>query len=155
MNKKETKKRQPKPLPLRATDNRAVPLAESDKALLVIGHNSTASFTRIQKDVAQIESLDEQIRALRSQQKQIKALLKQQGIPTGPLNNILRLRRLEDDVRQQYIEDNVIIAEMLEMPLFRAHLTVDEQESVVMNAAEKAAHAETVVDRVRGSDSAA
>lgn len=94
----------------------APPAAKVEEKEAGIGHNGPSSGT-IKKTVDELEKLDLQIADLNKIKREKKAYLKGQGVSITALNQIMRERKMESDVRANFYEDCHIIRDALEMQL--------------------------------------
>lgn len=120
---KETKvEKQPLPEDKKAKKNGK----SSDEAVGNLAEKTEVKGKTILNGVERIENLMEQQRALGADIREIKAELKGQGVPTTALNHVIRLRKMEDDIRKNFEEDVTIIKDACNM-----QLSLFEQEAYV------------------------
>jgi uncharacterized protein (UPF0335 family) len=97
-----------------------------------LGHNSST----VKALVTEYETLEQRKKEIGKAQREIKAKLKEQNIPTMPLNQILRERKMEDDVRFNFLQDCHIIRDTLGMQATLFDKAQFEEGNRGMNEAE-------------------
>lgn len=86
----------------------------SDRAMVsMIGHNSKATGTTLIAGVENIEKLEEARKQINDQIKDQYASLRENGFPTKPLRQIVNLRKQEKDVQKNYVQDLVMLDELV------------------------------------------
>lgn len=99
----------PVPRPIAKVAGKVTPLKPS------IGHNSGDGKKTVKASVAKIEELSKRQREIGKSIREEKAFLKSQGVNTTALNQVLRERKMEPDVRKNFYEDCHIVRDALEM----------------------------------------
>lgn len=82
-----------------------------EKGAAKVGHNSGTVRTL----VAELEKLAERKKEIGKAEREVKAKLKEQNVPTMPLNQIMRERKMAADVRANFMQDCHILRDTLEM----------------------------------------